>query len=61
MGMNEQVSTTETVTSARHDSVLVITFENPPTGALSGPVRAALMSEIGAAAAVDAVAAVVIT
>lgn len=61
MGMNEQVSTTETVTSARHDSVLVITFENPPTGALSGPVRAALMSEIDAAAADDAVAAVVIT
>ena len=61
MGMEEQVEPVEKVRSERRDDVLVITIENPPTGALSSEVRQHLWSEIEAADADETIVGIVIT
>ena len=46
MGREEQVTPVENVRTDRRDDALVITIDNPPTGALSGDVRTALWSAV---------------
>lgn len=61
MGREEQVATAEKVRAERRDNVLVITIDNPPTGALSGDVRAGIWSEIEAGDADHGVTVIIIT
>ncbi len=61
MGREEQVAPAEKVRTERRDNGLVITIDNPPTGALSADVRTALWTAVENGDADDAVEAIVIT
>ena len=61
MGMNEQVEAAEKVRSEQRDNVLIITIENPPSGALTGDVRSRLFELVETAEADGSVKAIVLT
>lgn len=61
MGLDEQVGPANTVRCERRDDVLVMTIDNPPTAALSGEVRSALMQEVIRADEDSSVKAMVLT
>ncbi|NNE80623.1 MAG: hypothetical protein HKN18_10160 [Silicimonas sp.] len=61
MGREEQVAPAEKVRSERREGVVVVTIDNPPTAALSGDVRAGVLTALDAAQADDVIKAIVIT